>query len=100
MLHARRTRVALAALAGSVALFAAGCGFDSSSSQTQNRECRNATIGETSREAVRAALGGPTITDHETIAGRRVVSDLWVDGTVGFSFDEKTNLLVEKDCED
>ncbi len=46
----------------------------------------------------RAEQSGPTITDHETTNGRRVVSDLWVDGTVGFSFDEGSEVLVEKDC--
>jgi hypothetical protein len=100
MPYPRRTRVAFAVMGASVGLLAAGCGFDSSSGATQNRECRDATVGHTNRDAVHAALGDPTITDHETLAGRPVVSDLWVDGTVGFSFDEQTHVLVEKDCED
>jgi len=99
MPHTRRTRFALAALTVSVALIGAGCGLDSASAQSQDRECRSAIVGQTTRDAIHAALGNPTITDHETLAGRRVVSDLWVDGTVGFSFAEASELLVEKDCD-
>ena len=98
MFDPRRARLALVALVGSAALLSAGCGFDESSSQSQDRECEGARVGQTTRAAIQDALGAPTITDHEMLAGQRVVSDLWVDGTVGFSYDEQTLLLVEKDC--
>jgi len=98
MRRTSRTRIAVVAVASSLALLVGACGFDDSSSQAQDRECERATIGQTTRDDVRDALGSPTITDHETTAGREVVSDLWVDGGVGFSFDERTEVLVEKDC--
>ena len=94
----RRAAITVVALASSVALLGAACGLDSSSSEEQEQECRTATVGSTTRADIQRALGDPTITDHETIAGIRVVTDLWVDGTVGFSFDERDDVLVEKDC--
>lgn len=94
----RRPALVVAALASCVALFGTACGLDSSSSETQNDTCRTATVGETTRADIQHALGDPTITDHESLAGVRVVTDLWVDGTVGFSFDERDDVLVEKDC--
>jgi hypothetical protein len=94
----RRPAVLVVAVASAVALFGTACGLDSSSSEEQNDTCRTATIGETTRADVQRALGDPTITDHETLANVRVVTDLWVDGTVGFSFDERNEVLVEKDC--
>jgi hypothetical protein len=93
-----RSRIAVVAVASSLAMLVAACGLDDSSAQAQNHECDAATIGQTTRDDVHDALGDPTITDHETTNGRRVVSDLWVDGTVGFSFDEGSEVLVEKDC--
>ena len=94
----RRPILIVAALASAVALLGTACGLDSSSSQEQKDTCRTATVGETTRADIQHALGDPTITDHETLAGIRVVTDLWVDGTVGFSFDERDDVLVEKDC--
>jgi hypothetical protein len=93
-----RSAALVVALAGAVAMLGTACGLDSSSSQDQNETCRTATVGKTTRADVQRALGDPTITDHETLHGVRVVSDLWVDGTVGFSFDERDDVLVEKDC--
>ena len=94
----RRSAALVVALTGGVALLGTACGLDSSSSEDQNETCRTATVGETTRADIQRALGDPTITDHETLHGVRVVSDLWVDGTVGFSFDERNEVLVEKDC--
>lgn len=98
MFDPRRTKLAFVALVGSAALLTAGCGFDDSSAQSQDRECEGARVGQTTRASIQDALGAPTMTDHEVLGGQRVVSDLWVDGTVGFSYDEQTLLLVEKDC--
>jgi hypothetical protein len=98
MRRTSRTRIAFVAAASSLVLLVSACGFDDSSSEAQDRECDFAALGHTTRDDVHDALGSPTITDHETTAGRRVVSDIWVDGGVGFSFDEETEVLVEKDC--
>jgi hypothetical protein len=98
MFQRTRSRLVLVAIAGSLVVVGAGCGLDSSSDTEQNAECRHASVGHTTRDSVHNALGDPTMTDHETFRGRPAVSDIWVDGTVGFSFDEETGLLVEKDC--
>jgi hypothetical protein len=94
----RRPAAIVVALASAVALLGTACGLDSSSSEEQEDRCRTAVVGSTTRADVQRDLGDPTITDHETVDGIRVVTDLWVDGTVGFSFDERNEVLVEKDC--
>jgi hypothetical protein len=98
MLQRARSRLVLVAVTGSLVLVGTACGLDSSSDSEQNAECQHALVGHTTRDSVHDALGDPTMTDHETFAGQPVVSDLWVDGSVGFSFDEQSGLLVEKDC--
>jgi hypothetical protein len=88
----------LAAAGAAIALACGACSFDSSSAAQQRHECRSATAGQTSRERVHAALGDPTTTRHETVGGRRRTVDIYLDGHVGFSFDTRTAVLVEKDC--
>ena len=92
--------VVLCALAtATLPLIGVACGLDSSSEAQQVSECRSADVGHTTRAAVRSALGDPTTTQHETVAGRRRVVDIWLDGRVGFSFDVATSVLAEKDCQ-
>jgi hypothetical protein len=93
--HRRPLAIAALALVG---LTAAACDFDRSSAAEQRQECRRAAIGETTRDAVHARLGGPTTTQHETIGGVRRVVDIYLDGHVGFGFERGTGRLIEKDC--
>jgi len=91
-------RCLLAAAIAVTALASGACSFDSSSAAEQRGECRSATVGQTSLEHVRAVLGDPTTTQHETVDGRSRTIDVYLDGHVGFSYDVASALLVEKDC--
>jgi|1186.fasta_scaffold777139_1 hypothetical protein len=96
---ARSHRAAAVAVALTVVgLAATACGFDASSAAEQRHQCRSADVGTTTRATIRAALGGPTVTRHETVGGHRRVVDVYLDGHVGFGFDRATGVLREKDC--
>jgi hypothetical protein len=81
-----------------VGLAATACGFDDSSAAEQRHLCRAADVGITTRATIRAELGDPTVTRHETVGGARRVVDVYLDGHVGFGFDRATGILREKDC--